>query len=231
MPVGAIALVAVTVLGGGVAVLRARDDPSPPTSGAAPSRSVVSSAKVARGSFGRDVAIPPGRYATGQFRPVASLTFGEGWRSLRGEQDDIVDFARTDDPRGDRPVTIVRVDQVLAYDGEGDRPMARPANLVDWLVRHPRLRVISQRPGGVLELEVRAGSGYQIDRIGRGVSLFAVGAPRRFVVLEGNTNRLAVSAVGSDVVVAAVEAPGADYGRSLPLAESLLSTLALGTGR
>jgi serine/threonine-protein kinase len=187
--------------------------------------------------------IPPGRYRTTALQPALQLTLDNGWSARDAEAADVLALGRTGPGESGTELTFLSVGRVFlrdrTYQGAADyvAPGAAeptPPNLLDWLRRHPRLRVSKPdqaRVGGLpaMRVDVEAVAPYPSEACrGPCVALFQLDAGQgkyRIVKLEqGKTMRLYVAAVKGKTLVVSIVVPTNGAGPAVATAEPVVKS-------
>lgn len=183
-----------------------------------------------------------GRYVAAGFRAPFAFSLPDGWRSLGEAGPDYLDLVRVG---GDRNsiLTLMRVAQVfdrqrapLNPTQARDALSATPDDLPAWIRGHPRLNAGPASPvtkgdfsGTVVEARPTGPYLYpdcQADRPGRPcVLLFLTVDSLPVFVSEGYVARFHVLRIGSETVVAIIEAPMANFPAFAVEADRVLGTL------
>jgi hypothetical protein len=222
-------------------VTRGRDRPDP----ASPAATVATGP--AQPLPARAGPIAPGRYRTSALQPPVALTLDNGWALAEPEAADVLFLKRSGQDQPGAELTVLSLKRVFlrdrTYQNAADYVAAgagepAPANLVDWLQRHPRLRVSKPsetRIGTVtaVRVDIEAASPYPSEVcVGPCVPLFQLDAEQgryRLVKLDqGETMRLYIAPVDGKIVVISMVAPTEAMGAVTPAVESVVKTMALG---
>ena len=192
--------------------------------------------------------LAPGRYRTAALQPPIAVTLDDGWALAEPEAADVLFLKRTGQGQPVAELTVLAPKRVFL----GDRPYPSaadyvaagagepaPANLLDWLQRHPRLRVskpTDTRIGAVsaVRVDIEASSPYPSEVcVGPCVALFQLDAEQgryRLVKLDqGETMRLYIARVEGRTVVVSVVAPTDAIGAVTPAVDAAVKTMAFGS--
>lgn len=186
--------------------------------------------------------IAPGRYRTAALQPAIDFTVEAGWALGEPEAADVL-FLKRNQPAVE--LTVLSVKRVFlrdrAYQSAADYVAAgagepSPPNLLDWLQRHPRLKVskpTETRVGGAaaIRVDIEAASPYQSEVcVGQCVALFQLDAEQgkyRLVKLDqGETMRLYIVRADGRTVVVSVVVPTDTLGSVTPSVDSVVKTIA-----
>ena len=188
--------------------------------------------------------LAPGRYRTATLQPPVAMTLENGWALAEPEAADVLFLKRTEQDQPGGELTVLSLQRVFlrdrTYQSAADFVAAgagepAPADLLDWLQRHPRLRVsrpVEARIGAAdaVRVDVEAASPYPSEVcVGPCVALFQLAAEQgkyRLVKLDqGETMRLYIARVnGRTVVVSSVVPTGA----AAPAVDTAVKTMAFG---
>ena len=186
--------------------------------------------------------VPPGRYVATRFSSPFEFELPEGWRAAYSSVGDQLELVRTGDPSAST-LTFMRISRVFdsqlapTTPGEaGNAVRDAPADLVQWLRAHPRLTTVDAKPvvdgaltGSALGAQVSLGyrnPDCETARPGaRCVLLFANTDTLSYALSEGFRAAFHVLRLGTATLVAAVEAPVAEFDRFSAQADQVLSTL------
>lgn len=186
--------------------------------------------------------LAPGRYRTSALLPAVDLTLGAGWALAEPEGEDVLFLKGVDQDHHPAELTVVSPKRVFLRDrtypyaadyvaaGAGE---PAPADLLDWLQGHPRLRVSNPadtRIGTVtaVRVDIEAVSPYPSEVcVGPCVALFKLDAePGEYRLLkldQGETMRAYIARAMGRTVVVSVVVPG---GAVTPAVDSVVKTLA-----
>jgi hypothetical protein len=247
--VGVVLLLAVAAA---ATVFAQRDPPTSPTRLGADADTTTSGASTTATSSTVPVAavpfpstsgtLPAGRYVATRFGAPFQFDLPEGWRAPSPDDQDQLELIRATGD-GDSALTFVQPGRVFdpqlapttAAETRGAVRSA-PVDLVQWIRSHPRLAAGDALPvtKGSLPgtaLDVRPTVGYLHDdclaaRPGRRCVLLFVNEDGAFYSLaEGFRARFHLLRVGDQTLVAAIEAPAAQFDAFAPVAEQVLATL------
>jgi eukaryotic-like serine/threonine-protein kinase len=185
-----------------------------------------------------------GRYRTKALQPPVELTIDNGWTLAEADAPDVLFLKRAGQDQADAELTVLSVQRVFlrerTHRNAADylAPGAAeptPPDLLDWLQRHPRLRVskpTDTRIGAVqaVRVDIEAASPYPSEVcVGPCVVLFQLDAEQgryRLVKLDqGKTMRLSIARVNGRTVVVSVVAPADAMGAASAAAESVVKTM------
>ena len=189
--------------------------------------------------------LAPGRYRTAALQPPIALTLDNGWALAEPEAADVLFLKHSGQDQPVAELTVLSLKRVFLRDrtysaaadyvatGAGE---PAPASLLDWLQRHPRLRVskpTDTRIGAVaaVRVDIEAGSPYPSEVcVGPCVALFQLDAePGRYRLMkldQGETMRLYIARVDGRTVVVSVVVPTEALGAATPAVEAVVKTLA-----
>ncbi len=242
VPLLGVLVLVVSLRGGGTptVVPRAPDAGGPTTT--APATSAPTTTVAAVPFPAGTQPLPAGRYLTAQF--TTPFTFGVtvGWRATAMGVQEQLELVRAGGAETST-LTLMQVAQV--FDAQGapasstearNAIQAAPGDLVAWLRAHPRLTAGAAAPatrgalaGTSVELQVSLGypnPACESARPGRRCVLLFVNAESVFYGLpEGYRARVYVLRLGSQTLVATIEAPAAEFDQFAPEAEQVLATL------
>lgn len=190
--------------------------------------------------------LAPGRYRTATLQPPVALTLENGWALAEPEAADVLFLKRTEQDQPGAELTVLSLQRVFlrdrTYQSAVDFVAAgaaepAPADLLDWLQRHPKLRVskpAESRIGAVeaVRVDIEAVSPYPSEVcVGPCVALFQLDAePGKYRLVkldQGETMRLYIAHASGKTVVVSVVAP-ADAMRTLtPAIDAVVKTMAL----
>jgi len=186
--------------------------------------------------------VPAGRYVTTQFSSPFELALPAGWRATATGTVDQLELERVGGD-ANSALTFLVVSQVVdpqlapaTSAGAVDAARPVPGDLVQWLRAHPRLTAGMASPvtkGALsgISLDLQVSSGYANPACGsappgRRCAVLFANADRVFYSLsEGYRARLYVLRLGQQTLVAAVEAPAAEFDRFADAAEQVLASL------
>ncbi len=188
--------------------------------------------------------VAAGRYRTTTLQPSVQFTLDGGWSASEPEAADVLVLKRTGSEQPGTELAFLSPRRVFPRDrtyptaadyvapGAGE---PAPANLVEWLQRHPRLRVskpTDTRVGGVpaVRVDIEATSPYPSEVCtGPCVALFQLDAAPgsyRLVKLDaGETMRLYIAQVGGRAVAVSIVAPTEALAAAAPVGESVVKTV------
>ncbi len=189
--------------------------------------------------------LAPGRYRTAALQPPIDLTLEAGWALAEPEAADVLFLKLTDRDHPEAELTVVSPTRVFLRDrtyplavdyvaaGAGE---PAPADLLNWLQEHPRLRVskpAETRIGTVdaVRVDIEAASPYPSEVcVGPCVALFQLDAEQgtyRLIKLDqGKTMRLYIARVNEGTVVVSVVVPTDEVGAVTPAVDSVVKTIA-----
>jgi len=186
--------------------------------------------------------LPAGRYVTTQFATPFVFGLEPGWRATALSVQEQLELVRAGGA-DTSALTLMQVSQVFdAQLAPASATEARsairaaPADLVAWLRAHPRLTAGEAAPatkgaltGTSVDLQVSLGypnPACESARLGgRCVLLFANTESMFYGLPEGYRARVYVLRLGSQTLVATIEAPAAEFDRFAAEAEQVLATL------
>lgn len=186
--------------------------------------------------------VPVGRYVTTQFTTPFAFGLTAGWRATALGVQEQLELVRAGGPETSA-LTLMQVTRVFdAQLAPASSAEARgaireaPGDLVQWLRAHPRLTTGVAIPatrgalaGTSVDLQVALGYANPAcgsTRLGDRCVLLFVNADSVFYGLpEGYRARVYVLRLGSQTLVATIEAPAAEFDRFIPEAEQVLATL------
>jgi hypothetical protein len=228
---------------GAAVVVALRHDPKAklPTTNGGPPATILTALPAVAGP------LTSGTYTTGAFGPSVRFHVDDGWSLASAVKPNHLELTRAD--TSDAVVTLQMIDEVIdpaAAPGSGDdvNPLARPlpADLVAWLVGHPRLQVSTTGPssvggtGAYVDFTVAHGYGYANRDTGNPcarwscVMLFRTldrPDPSLMGAVGGQLLRYYLVPQGNRYLAIAVAAPATDYPRFSAEAQKVLATLGL----
>ena len=187
----------------------------------------------------------PGRYRTAALQPPLAVTLDNGWALAEPEAADVLFFKRSAQGQPAAELTVLSLKRVYlrdrTYASAADYVAAgagepAPANLVDWLQGHPRLRVskpTDTRIGAVaaVRVDIEASSPYPSEVcVGPCVALFQLDAePGKYRLMkldQGETMRLYIARVDGRTVVVSVVVPTEAMRAVMPAVDAVVKTMA-----
>ena len=190
--------------------------------------------------------LAPGRYRTAALQPGIDLTVDGGWSLAEPEAADVLFLKHTAQDQPAAELTVLSLKRVFLRDRTYERAAdyvaagagePAPANLLDWLQRHPRLRVskpTESRIGAVdaVRVDIEAVSPYPSDVcVGPCVALFQLDAAPdtyRLVKLDqGKTMRLYIARVDGRTVLVSIVVPTDAKDVATRSVDTVVKTIAL----
>lgn len=189
--------------------------------------------------------LAPGRYRTAALQPPIAVTLDNGWALAEPEAADVLFLKHSGHDQPVAELTVLSPKRVFlrdrTYSSAADYVAAgagepAPADLLDWLQRHPRLRVSKPTdtrigPVAAVRVDIEASAPYPSEVcVGPCVALFQLDAePGKYRLMkldQGETMRLYIARVDGRTVVVSVVVPTEAMGAVMPALDAVVKTMA-----